>query len=157
MRKRGAQFKRRVNPHAMYQALRSVEAIEEQQTVDLGIAYWQAFAAMRGTWAAAEHWHTLAAELNIAMLLSEAGVMPQALGDFKEAQLAIVTVGKRAERSGKLGFNSVEFSLIKEALQLHDLQLKAATKQQALDAVREAERRQEAGHVFSVKEPSIAD
>lgn len=154
MKKRGAQFNRRVNPHAMFGAMRSVTQLDHSQTVDLGTAYWAAFMSLKTVHACEDHFHSLAAAVNVAMVLSESGVMPQALADFKAAQEAMVSVWRRAEKSGKFGFTAPEMATVKESLLLHDMQLAAATQEQAARAVQEVIRRKENGDLISWEEAS---
>ena len=152
MRKRGAKFKRNVNPLAMYGAIRAVTQLEDAQQVDLGTDYWSAFASMKTLHAAEDHFHKLAGAANVAMVLAEQGVMPTALEDFKAAQDALIGVWRRAEKTGRLGFVASEMATIKESLLLHDLQLKAATQEQALNAVKEVIRRKENGDLITWEE-----
>jgi hypothetical protein len=156
MRKRGAKFSKRINPHAMFGAMRAVTQLDKEQTVDLGTAYWAAFAALKTQYAQEEHFHSLAAATNVAMVLSEHGVMTQALADFKAAQEAMVAVWRRAEKTGRFGFTAHEMATVKESLLLHDMQLEAATQDQAAKAVQEVIRRKENGDLISWEETKSA-
>jgi hypothetical protein len=157
MRKRGAKFNRKVNPFAMYGAMRSVSQLDGIQQVDLGTDYWAAFASMKTLHAVEDHFHKLAGAANVALVLAEQGVMPEALEDFKAAQDALIAVWRRAEKTGRFGFTAAEMDAIKEALQLHDLQLQAATQEQALKAVTEVIRRKENGDLITWEETANAN
>jgi hypothetical protein len=157
MRKRGAKFNQKVNPLAMYGAMRAVTQLDDTQQVDLGTDYWAAFASMKTMHAVEDHFHKLAGAANVAMVLAEQGVMPMALEDFKSAQDALIGVWRRAEKTGRFGFTAAEMDSVREALQLHDLQLQVATQEQALKAVTEVIRRKENGDLITWEETANAN
>ena len=152
MRKKGKFFKRTANATAMQRAFNSVMPLDNSQTVDLGMAYWQALHGLTSLHPDEEHFHTLAASVNIGMVLCERGIVGPALPDFIEAGNALAKCWNRFERVKKLGLSGPEMIAVREALKHHDMQLKHATKQQAAEAVQEVIRRKDAGDVIQLEQ-----
>jgi hypothetical protein len=152
MKKQGAKFKKHINPHAMFGAFRAVSTLDKAQKVGIGTAYWSAFASMKSIHADEEHFHTLAASMNIGMVLAENGICGISLDDFIAGQKAMVDVWQRRARTGKLGLNATEMATIKESLLVHDLQMEAATEAHIINAMNEVIRRKDAGDVIEVEQ-----
>ena len=123
---------------------RTTAPLEEVQLRDLGLAYLGALRGMTTGHGNETLWHTLACSINVAMVLSEMGVMPQGLNVIQQGQDALIRVKAHADKSGewKLGIHAFP---IECAFKLHNQQIKEASKGQLLTALEEVHRRLDAG------------
>lgn len=115
--------------------------LEDDQMRDLGIAYHVSLQAMLSGRGTEQTWSTLACVINIALLLSEAGIEPSAIQTIKLAQEALLRVRDRAGRSGKWAFDGEGIRIILAAVNLHDEQISRATRGQVTAALVEVNRR----------------
>ncbi len=123
---------------------RTTAPVEEVQLRDLGLAYLGALRGMTTKHGNENMWHTLACSINVAMVLSEMGVMPQGMSVIHQGQDALIRVKAHAEKSGewKLGANAFP---IECAFKFHHQQIKEASRGQLITALEEVHRRLDAG------------
>ena len=150
MRKRGARFQRRVDPHAGLQAIAMHHRIDDSQQVDLIIGVRAAAFAMRSGTGAEDHVHTLASAINTALLLCERGAGSEHTATVIDAQFALVRTIERGKRSGKWGFDGPALVQVEAGIEVLEAQLASVTRIEARDAVLEVIRRVQQGHVFEV-------
>ena len=150
MRKRGARFKRRIDPHAGLHAIAMHHRIDNTQQVDLTIGVRAAALAMRSGAGTEDHVHTLASAINTALLLCERGTGSEHTAAVIDAQFALVRTIERGKRSGKWGFDGPALAQVEAGIEVFEAQLASITRIEARDAVREVTRRVNQGHVFEV-------
>ncbi|MDR5825814.1 hypothetical protein [Caballeronia sp. LZ043] len=122
--------------------------MDKGQTTDLGIAYHVALDEMlkgRGT---EEHWSTVVCALNITLVLAERGYGEELIGTVKQALDGAVRARDRARKCDRWGFDGDAMNDVRRAMELHDEQMRVATKAVVLAALAEVHRRIDAGHVF---------
>ena len=115
--------------------------LADDQTRDIGIAYRISLQTMLQGHGTEQSWSTLACAINMALLLSEAGIYPAAIPTIKLAQEALLRVRDRAGRSGKWAFDGEGIRIILAAVNLHDEQISRATRSQVVTALAEVHRR----------------
>ncbi|SCU75546.1 conserved hypothetical protein [Cupriavidus necator] len=140
-RKRKAYRPKPMNPDAIANALAAHVPMEMGKQQDVQIVAHQSLTALEsgmGTEFDAEH---LAVAMNLSMLLAEMGVGREYLPLAIAGQEAVVRCQERAKRLGKWGLDGPAITALRDALELHDEQAKAATQKQMSAAVKEMHRR----------------
>jgi uncharacterized protein YjiS (DUF1127 family) len=101
---------------------------------DLGIAYHSAFALMR-QYGGEDHFHTLAAAINIAGRFCDMGIGDEYAADIEAAIGALNRVRERADRLGKWALDGEGMQQVARALKIHDAQMESATYNELRDAI----------------------
>lgn len=125
------------------------QPLADDQTRDLGLQYHSALEAIRtgtATWADCD---TLANAANIALVLSERGIGGEYLSDVHAAQEAIVRMVLRGNDTGRFVLDGPGLQAVSTLVELHDAQLEACTRADAMHAIREVKRRHDAGQVIA--------
>lgn len=119
---------------------RSKAQLDEERARGILLAYHGALTALYSGYGNEDLWTTIAYSLNIALILSELGVQPEALIIIQDAQQALIRVRDIAIQSGewKLGIHAF---IINCAFKLHDEQIALATINQIGFARKEVWRR----------------
>ena len=115
--------------------------LADDQTRDLGIAYRISLQAMLNGHGTEQTWSTLACSINIALLLGEAGIEPSAIPVIKLAQEALLRARDRAKQHDKWAFDGEGIRIIMAAINLHEEQVRQATRSQIVAAMDEVKRR----------------
>lgn len=125
--------------------------LASDQTRDIGLAYHVALDAMMSSHANESAWSTLACSLNVALLLAEQGIYPEAEAVIKLAQEAMIQVRRHAQATGEWRINLAHHhkQALLAAINAHDEQCGSCTKGQIAEALREVHRRIEIGEVFA--------
>lgn len=121
--------------------------IEVDQVRDLSLAYRLSLSALESGAGTEQAWSTCACALNIALILAEQGVIPQALSAIKAAQEALVIIHGIAQNSGEWTAGSHSF-VLRCAFALHDDQIEMASKGQLIYALEQVHARVESGDVM---------
>jgi len=121
--------------------------LAQDQQRDIGIAYRISLHAMMRGSGTEQTWSTVACALNIALMLAEQGILPEAEDVIKRAQEALLRSRERAQRFGTWAFDGEGIKAVLEATNLHDEQMEIAKCSQVVNAMREMYRRIEAGEV----------
>jgi hypothetical protein len=119
--------------------------LAQDQQRDIGIAYRTSLQAMLRGQGTEQTWSTVACMLNLALILTEQGVLPQALDTIKQAQDAIVRSRARAEKFNSWAFDGEGIRAVLTAANYHDEQLEVAKRSQVVHAIKEVHRRVEIG------------
>lgn len=151
MRKRGKSFARRLDPLAAFRAADRQHALDESQQIDLTLAVRAAALAMRSGAGTEHHTWTLASGINVALILCERGIGKDHEPDVISGQIALMRTIERGNRTGRWGFDGPALAEVDTALAVYEAQLAGISRQEAVDAVREVERRVAQGHVFRVE------
>jgi hypothetical protein len=121
--------------------------LTDDQQRDLGLAYWLSFQSML-TRPAEEHWHTLAASLNVALVLCERDFGAEYIDDIKAAQSALMRTKYRHSETGSWALDGDGTAAIRKALSLHDAQMQVAERAEVRKALQEVHRRITSGDVM---------
>jgi hypothetical protein len=148
MKKQGKKFGTRRDPNAITRALFGMQALDNIQATELGLAYRMALECLRSGYGQEEHVHTLACTSNIALVLAERGYAVDAIEQIKAAQDGIMRCFGRGKRTGKWGLDGEAIQSITSMVALHDAQLVMARQRDIRDAIGEVHRRMDAGDVL---------
>ena len=124
------------------------QPMTDDQVGDLALAFRLAFQAMVSGAADEQHWSTCVCSLNIALVLAEQGIGADWEPEFNAALEGAFRAKLRAGRTGSWGFDGPAMQAIKEAFELHELQIESATKGEIKAALIEVRRRIDAGDVY---------
>ena len=80
-----------------------------------------------------------------ARSLAEIGVGSDWLEEFKQAQLAVVALILRGEKTGRYGLTSPELTVVNLGMEVHDLQLDGCTIEVFEKAIKRAVANKDAG------------
>jgi len=151
MRKRGKNFagKGRRDPGAWLLAIGMQQPLTQDQRDDLGLAVHLAIERLRLGAPIEGDWHTLAAAVNVSMVLCERGVGPEYLPDIFAAQDALLRVWDRHGRTGKWGFDGPAYQALACAVEIHEAHAGAITRDGARAAMLEVRRRAARGEVLN--------
>lgn len=122
--------------------------LAHDQQRDIGIAYRASLHAMLRGSGTQQTWSTVACMLNLALMLAEQDVVPNALDVIKQAQEAIVRSRARAEKFNTWAFDGEGIRDVMAAANYHDEQLEVAKRSQVVHAIREVHRRVDAGEII---------
>lgn len=148
MRKRGRSFARRVDPHAALHAIAMQHGLDVTQQNDLGVALRVSLEALRTGRGTEQEFHTLAAAVNVSLVLCERNAGAEYMGHVKDAQDALLRLWDRGKKTGRWVLDGPGYAAISGAVELHEAQLAAVPRSAAAEAMREVKRRIERGDVF---------
>lgn len=123
--------------------------LDDEQTLDLGIAYHMAFADMTNGRANEDRWSIVVCALNIALVLAERGFGDEYLSQIIKALDGAFRGRMRASKSGVWGFDGDAIAAIQLALDIHTEQVKIVTREEMRQALFEVRRRIEGGNTYS--------
>lgn len=124
---------------------------DDQRTTILLAARGSVAALVRGT-ATKDDWHTIVNALNTSQVLCEsAGNRHIGLAVIHAAQNAMIEVGERCKRTGKLGISGDGLRPLNDVIELYEQLLETVTKRQHAAAIHEADRRIRDGNVVRLK------
>lgn len=151
MRKRGRCFpgKYRRDPSAWAHAINMQHQLTDYQLTDLGMAIHTSIERMRTGHGIELDWHTLAAAVNVSLVLCERGIGPEYLDDIKTAQDALIEILERHRKTGRWVFHGVGYVALTRAVEIHEAQLGAITRDSARAAMLEVRRRVDRGEVLN--------
>lgn len=151
MRKRGAHFHRRVDPRASMQAIAMQRPLDAEQKTDLGVALRVSLEALRTGRATEQEFHTLAACINVSLVLCERDIGAEHMPTIKRAQQALLRLWSRGKASGRWVMDGPGLVSIVEGVDLHEAQLANVARSEAADAMREVRRRIQRGDIFETQ------
>lgn len=133
--------------HAAANAIARQHPMTDDQTTDLGIAYWSALDIhMRQP--TDTQWGVLASTCNIALILAERGYGIEHIEAIKDALKGLQRAKTRAETGKSWALDADCFLSLRTALQIHDEQVKTAATIDMRHAVREIHRRIHKGTAY---------
>lgn len=148
MRKRSKYRPYRTDRSAWAHAV-GMQQLTNDQLTDLGMAVHISIERMRIGQGIELDWHTLAAAVNVSLILCERGVGAQYLDDIKTAADALVEIHERKRRTGKWAFHGAGYIALARAVEIHEAQLAAITRDSAREAMLEVRRRVDRGEVLN--------
>lgn len=149
MRKRGAQFKRKLSHAACLQAIAMQHPLADDQLTDLGMAVHVCIERMRTGHGIELDWHTLAAAVNVSLVLCERGIGPEHLDAIKTAMDALVEILERHRRTGRWAFHGSGYTALTHAIHIHEAQIASITRDSARAAMLEVRKRVDRGEVLN--------
>ena len=121
--------------------------IADDQT-DLSLAYRLAFEQMTKGESNEQSWCIVVCSLNVALILAERGIGHEYEPYLIKALDGAFTAKLRAQRHGVWRFDGEAISAIRQAFEVHDEQIKIATKHEMRDALLEVRRRIDEGNTY---------
>lgn len=149
MRKRGAHFHGKRDPGAWAQAIGMQQQLTDDQRTDLGMAVHQCIERLRTGHGIELDWHTLAAAVNVSLVLCEWHIGEDHLDDIKTAQDALIEILHRHRRTGRWAFHGAGYVALARAVEIHEAQLASITRYTARAAMLEVRRRVDRGEVLN--------
>lgn len=149
MRKRGKHFVRRVDPGAGLHAIAMQHGMAADQLLDLGMAIHTSIERMRTGLGIEQDFHTLAAMVNVSLILCERDIGGEYLGLVQVAQDALIDALERGRRTGRWGFSGSGLQSINAAAELHEQQIAIVPRADCRDAMMECQRRMLRGDVLN--------
>lgn len=141
---------RQVHLHAAANAIARQHPMTDDQTTDLGIAYWTALDGhMRNP--TDTQWGVLASTCNIALILAERGYGIEHIEAIKDALKGLQRAKTRAATGKSWAMDSDGLLSLRLALQIHDEQVKSAATIEMRNAVREVHRRINQGITYGAE------
>jgi len=152
MRKRGAHFARRIDPRASLAAIAMHHPLDTAQKADLGVALRVSLEALRTGRATEQEFHTLAACINVSLVLCERDIGAEHMPAIKRAQDALLRLWSRGKASARWVADGPGLISIVDGVDLHEAQLATVSRKEAADAMREVRRRIDRGDIFETQE-----
>lgn len=153
MRKRSKYRPYRTDRSAWAQAIGMQQQLTDDQRTDLGMAVHTCIERMRTGNGIELDWHTLAAAVNVSLVLCERGIGADYLDDIKTAQDALIEILERHRKTGRWAFSGSAYTALARAVEIHEAQLAAITRDSARAAMLEVRRRVDRGEVLN-REPA---
>ena len=138
-----------VSKTSWHEAFTKRQTLDDDQQTDLSVAYRLAFQQMVSGHADEENWCVVVLSLNIALVLAEWGIGEEYIDRINGALEGAFRAKIRAGRTGKWGFDGEAIQAIKDVFEIHEEQLKLASKHEITSSLQEVHRRADAGHVFT--------
>lgn len=149
MRKRSKYRPYRTDRSAWAHAIGMQQQLTDDQTTDLGMAVHTCIERLRTGHGIELDWHTLAAAVNVSLVLCERGIGPEYLDDIKTAQDALIEILERHRKTGRWGFHGAGYVALTHAVAIHEAQLANITHDSARAALLEVRRRVDRGEVLN--------
>ena len=149
MRKRSKYRPYRVDAGAGMHAIAMQHNMADDQLLDLGMAIHTSIERMRLGMGIEVDFHTLAAMVNVSLILCERGVGNEFEQVVKDAQDALIEILQRNRRTGKWAFSGSGLQAINAAAQLHEQQIALVPRAACRDAMIECRRRMQRGEVLN--------
>lgn len=153
MRKRSKYRPYRTDRSAWAHALGMQQQLTDDQLTDLGFAVHACIERLRTGHGIELDWHTLAAAVNVSLVLCERGIGPEYLDEVKTAQDALLHILDRHRRTGRWAFDGSAYVALTRAVELHEAQLASITRDSARAAMMEVRRRVYRGEVLNREAP----
>lgn len=149
MRKRSKYRPYRSDPGAWAQAIGMTQPMADDQLRDLGMAVHTSIERLRIGKGIEMDFHTLAAAVNVSLVLCERGIGAEYLGDVTTAQDALIRILERQRATGRWAFDGPAYVALARAVELHEAQLETITRDGARAALLEVRRRVDRGQVLN--------
>lgn len=122
--------------------------LTDSQQRDLGLAYHLSFQQMLngGNEAA---WHSLAATLNVCLILCERGFGAEFEPEIKAGMRALMRTKYRQQETGSWALNGNGITAIRRVLEIHDAQIEIAERGEIRAAINEVYARVMAGDIYA--------
>lgn len=149
MRKRSKYRPYHTDRGAWAHAIGMQQQLTDDQLTDLGVAVRIGIENMRTGKGIERDWHTLAAAVNVSLVLCERGIGAAYLDDILTAQDALLNILERHRRTGCWAFDGSGYVALARAVEVHEAQLASITRDSARAAMLEVRRRVDRGEVLN--------
>lgn len=122
--------------------------LAEDQTTDLGLAYWLSFENLRTGDANEESWSCVACALNVALVLAEKGIGAEYVDALVKALDGAFRAKIRSAKTGNFRLDGEALRDIEQALQIHDEQMAIAKRWEVTAAMNTIYKRLKDGNVY---------
>lgn len=136
------------DPSAIYRVMNKLQPFTPAEQVSLAVPPRVCFQAMRMGQGTEIDFHTLAAVVNVALIMSEK-ISPLCVAMCQQAQAALMRVLARYTTHHKWGFDGLALQEIEPALDLHEQLLELCTPHQLQEAMARVIERMRNGDVFT--------
>lgn len=127
---------------------RDAHPLTGDQRTDLGLAYRLSYQTMLNG-GSESAWHSLAASLNIALILCERQIGAEYEPQIKAAMQALMRTKYRQQRTGSWALDAEGIAALRGALDVHDAQVEVAERAEIRAAIEEVYRRVDAGETYA--------
>lgn len=142
MRKRGKQFRRRLDPRAGLRTIAMQQQMADDQLRDLGMEIHVGVERMRLGIGQEQDFHNFAAMVNVTMVFCERGLGEEYGYIVEDAKVALLRVIERSEKTGRWAFDGSGMTAINACTELFEKQMNGLTRDGAQSAIQEVYRRQ---------------
>ena len=122
--------------------------LTSEQQRDLGLAYHLSFEQMLNG-GSETAWHSLAAALNVCLILCERGFGAEFETEIKAAMRALMRTKYRQQKTGSWALDGEGLAAMRKALEIHDAQVEIAERGEIRAAINEVYRRVQSGDVYA--------
>lgn len=122
--------------------------LRDEQLTDLGVAYWVSLEQLRTGDAIEEAWSCVACALNIGIVLCELEVGKEYEELFVAALDGAFRAKIRSKRTGNFRLDGDAMRDIEKAFEVHDEQMKIATRAEVTRAMNTVHDRMAAGNIY---------
>jgi hypothetical protein len=123
------------------------KSLKEDQLTDLAIVFRLSFSEMLNGRGTDHNWATCATALNVSAVLSNRGLGDEYSDLIDAAQRGLNRSKERQKRTGKWALDGEAIKAMQEALDLHESQIKIATKGELSSAIDEIHRMIDSGEI----------
>jgi hypothetical protein len=110
---------------------------------------WLCLSTMLAGYGNEETWGVIVKNLNVAMILTELGYAEEWYPRIKDAMAGAWRAQLRQRRTGRWGFDGEAAAAIREVLEIHQVQLQAASKADVLEALNRMHDSLATGNVYT--------
>lgn len=123
--------------------------MDRRKRLELETDAWLCMTTMLAGYGNEETWGVIVKNLNVAMILTELGYAEEWYPRIQEAMQGAHRAQLRARRTQRWGFDGPAAAAIREALQVHQVQLQAASKAHVFEALQTMNQRLADGNVYT--------
>ena len=147
MRKRGKHFTQRRDPEAAMRVFAGFRRLSDSQLTAIGLTDHGAFDRLRTGRADDDDMHTMAAALNVGMIMCEQGFGEEYLDEVKAAQQDLLRIYQRGKADQRWTLDAQALATLRRAFELRDEQNRICTQGEIKRALNGVIQRITSGHV----------
>lgn len=121
----------------------------DRRRLELETDAWLCLSTMLAGYGNEETWGVIVKNLNVAMILTELGYAEEWYPRIKDAMAGAWRAQLRERKTGRWGFDGEAATAIREVLQIHQVQLQAASKADVLEALHRMNDSLATGNVYT--------
>lgn len=125
--------------------------LREDQISDLGRNYWLSFTNLTQGSASFESWENCVGSLNMGLVLAEKVFDGQGEQEIVAALDGLFKAKLRGDKTGRYRLDGEGIQAVREALELHDQQMKLAHRREIVDSIATVKKRVAEGNVYQVQ------
>jgi hypothetical protein len=125
--------------------------LREDQLSDLGRNYWLSFTNLTQGSASFESWENCVGSLNMGLVLAEKVFDGQGEQEIVAALDGLFKAKLRGDKTGRYRLDGDGIQSVREALTIHDQQMKLAHRREIVDSIATVKQRVADGNVYQVQ------